>query len=188
MHPCFEAPSEISGSRYRALPRRQRLSEWGFLLFLMPAILFSALPEAHAENHEKWAQASFNVKLEVKPECSIGTTYTLSFPDLVPNMGDVRADATIVFSCTFGSTWTLTMDMGKWQSADSRRMKHESRDIYIPYRLISDPTSGAGNGLITPTPSVSKLCGELKYSDYSGASPGNYVDTVAVTFTPSAGY
>ncbi len=75
--------------------------------------------------------------------------------------------------------------MGKWQAGSSRRMKHESKDSYIPYNLSTDGDSGAGTGYVD---SWLNLLGDVYSKDFAGAALGNYSDTVIITITPSVAY
>ncbi len=188
MQPCLTTSADFHGREQRTFPKHLRIYEIFFLLFLVSAFFFSPLRQVHAENHDVFKESTFEVKTYIIPSCAMNTSDTLSFPDLDPSAtGDVNAGKGVYLMCTYGSNWTMTLDMGRWSTGGTRRMKHESKEYYIPYSLRTDMASGGGAGSKFNIPGVS-LSGTIKSLDYAGATPGNYSDTVIVTVTPSVAY
>lgn len=183
---CLNMFAETFGPRLRAAPQRLCLCKTFFLLCFIAAVISIPPQPVHAENQFVWAESPFYVHAAVVPSCTLTSSATLSFPDLDPSRGDVHVENSVTnFHCTLGANWKLTMNMGLYESGGRMRMKHESRDIYIPYNLAIDRDSGTGTGYEGGT--WLKLKGDVYTVDFAGAPPGNYSDTIIITLTPSVG-
>lgn len=188
MQPCLTTSADFHGGEQRTFRKHPRIYKTFFLFFLVTVFLFFPLGQADAENHDVFKESAFEVKTYIIPSCYLNTSGTFSFPDLDPSVtGDVNAGMGISLMCTYGSNWTMSLDMGRWSNGGTRRMKHESKEYYISYSLRTDMASGGGAGSKILIPGAS-LSGTIKSLDYAGATPGNYSDTVIVTVTPSVAY
>jgi len=169
----------------REASRLRHFCEKGLLIFIISAIVFFPLRPAHAENQYKWMETAIPGRAFVVPSCSLYVE-PLLFPDLSPTTGDVISYSFFRIACTFASNWTITMDIGQNERDGHRRMKHESKYIFIPYELRANPLSGQGQG--GKYAQFSDVAGILKSTDFASVPPGNYSDTVIVTLTSSVGY
>jgi spore coat protein U-like protein len=70
----------------------------------------------------------------------------LDFGGLVAGQGDKKRSVDIKFSCTAGMPYKVALDQGQNASMGKRRMALASKKDYLPYELVSTPTSGTGEG------------------------------------------
>jgi spore coat protein U-like protein len=112
------------------------------------------------------------------------TTSTLAFGPLDPSVGGtVNGSNTTQFWCTRGvPAATLVALNGLNWSGTSRRMVGPAPTDLIPYSLtlLPDALPNAGPG----SPRTLTISGSIVGTDYTGATAGNYSDTVSVTINP----
>lgn len=128
--------------------------------------------------------ANVSVSASVTGACKFNSGGSVSFT-LDPTSG---ADATPssktdpVFWCTNGSTYTVSDDLGAYESGTVRRMRHGTDTTkFIPYSL-SYTTSGTGTGKNTPI--TLALTAGIANADFVDAPAGAYTDTVVLSITP----
>jgi len=114
------------------------------------------------------------------PECSFtnaGSTLSFGVLDQL-STADATASVSIAVSCKGNPTWYLTSNNGLYSTGSTKRMKHETLNVYIPYILTFSPTTG--NKFVT----MITGSGLIINSDYVTADVGIYSDTVTITITP----
>lgn len=114
----------------------------------------------------------------------VSATSTLDFGALDPsNPVLVTGSGTTKFWCTKGvPTATLAAGNGAHWSGTSRRMVGSAPTDLIPYSLTLTPDGlpNAGPG----SPRSLAIGGQVLAADYTGATAGNYTDTVSITINP----
>lgn len=139
-----------------------------------------------------------SVSASVTGVCKIvDATSTLAFGALNPATGGTvnAVWSGGKFSCTKGTSYTITSDDGLWESASggaSNRMRLTGAtgagctNAYecIRYTLTS-ATSGTGLGIGGGANDISfAVTGQTLIADYVNASVGSYADTVTLTVSP----
>ncbi len=113
----------------------------------------------------------------------VSATSTLDFGALDPSVGtDVNKSTTTAFWCTKGvTTDSITADNGSHANGTVKRLAGPGGD-YIPYSLTltKDALTNAGPG----TPRTLTIAGTIAGTDYTGATSGNYSDSVVLSINP----
>lgn len=105
----------------------------------------------------------------------------LDFGTLVPGQGVRQVSQPVAFTCSTGTQYTVTMDLGRYPDGQQRRMRGDSGG-YIPYALSAAPTSGSGQGELTPISLV--LTASVEAAAYVDSPIGSYNDNVVLTVSP----
>jgi spore coat protein U-like protein len=127
--------------------------------------------------------ATVNVSANVVGTCKFLTGGTMAFGDLDPSSGADKS-ATVTqptFWCTKGSSYTISDDLGLYESGTQRRVKHASLTEYINYSM-NYTTTGTGSGRTSSA--TMNISGTITFADYRDASAGGYSDTVTLTINP----
>lgn len=125
------------------------------------------------------------VQASVAPTCMfVSATSTLGFGVLDPATPVlVNGSTTTQFWCTAGvPVATLSAGNGANWSGTSRQMLGPAATDLIPYSLSLSPDGlpNAGPG----SPRTLTINGSILAADYTGATAGNYTDTVSITIIP----
>jgi len=129
---------------------------------------------------------TLTVTASVTGTCKFSSaTSTLDFGALDPsNPVLVNGSGTTQFWCTRGvPTATLAAGNGAhWDGVSSRRMVGPAPTDLIPYSLALTPDAlpNAGPG----SPRTLTISGQVLAANYTGATAGNYSDTVTLTINP----
>ena len=132
--------------------------------------------------------ANLNVTANIKGTCQIQSVRSVDFGDLTQGTtaADKTAPGSLVYWCTKGVSYSVSLGNGNNYSANLRRMKGQAstnQTEYLPYQLTSSsPTSGIGKG--PQAPETHNVSGTVKGADYNTLSVGGFLDTVVVTVNP----
>ncbi|GHD58056.1 spore coat protein U domain-containing protein [Jeongeupia chitinilytica] len=123
------------------------------------------------------------VTASVPGSCKFGNAddVVLDFGALVPGQGARQVSQSVAFTCSTGTQYTVTLDPGRYPNGQQRRMRGDSGS-YIPYALSAAPTSGNGQGELTPISLM--LTASIEATAYIDSPVGNYADTVVLTVSP----
>lgn len=118
--------------------------------------------------------ATVDVTAVVQGTCSFDTTtYNLDFGVIDPASGaDVTASVDLAFTCSNGTSWTLTDVNGVQTMSDGTNN--------LTYNIAQTATTGTGSG---STQNVT-LDGTIAVADFSTATPSLYTDTLTIDITP----
>ncbi|AOY02049.1 spore coat protein U domain-containing protein [Jeongeupia sp. USM3] len=105
----------------------------------------------------------------------------LDFGALVPGQGQRQVSQPVAFTCSTGTHYTVTMDLGRSPDGAQRRMRGDS-GAFIPYALSADPMGGTGQGELTPI--TLTLTASVDAAAYVDSPVGNYSDNVVLTVSP----
>ncbi|BCL74847.1 hypothetical protein JHS3_05830 [Jeongeupia sp. HS-3] len=105
----------------------------------------------------------------------------LDFGSLVPGQGQRQVSQPVAFTCSSGTNYTVTMDLGRNPNGSQRRMRGDN-DAYIPYALSADPMGGTGQGELTPI--TLTLTASVDATAYVDSPIGSYNDNVVLTVSP----
>lgn len=151
---------------------------------LLITLLGSFLPAAFA----KTIPVTVNAVVLSKSQCKFNTANaTLDFGQLdASNPINVAAAGAINFRC-LGSApiavYLITADDGQHAGGPGNRSMQHATNIaaHLPYSITLSPTSGS---LPRNTSTTLTIDGQILGSDYAGAVPGIYSDTVILSINP----
>ena len=135
---------------------------------------------------------TLNVDATVTANCSVSAT-ALSFGNVNPLGGDVDTSATLTVTCTSGTGWVATAGVGSGSGASYAARRMTSGGNTLNYNVYTNALRtnvwGDGTGSTvtiaasgTGAAQNSTLYGRVP-TGQTGAIPGSYTDTVAVTVT-----
>gem|GEM_PF-2284714 len=183
MRSRFKESAGPSGNRQRAAWPDSPLCRVFFLILFLSVVTSFVLPEAHGGVAISTSRP-ITVKFHLIPSCK--AAYLLSkfdFGDINPlSMNEYRAAVNFMFSCTGNTLYTFSVNMGRNEVGGKRRMRHTTKEIFIPYNLlIWGPVQNEGGAKYSYT---GQFIGILHPSDFANAAAGDYRDTLTVTITP----
>lgn len=125
--------------------------------------------------------AVVNVSATVAPVCKFNSDGSVVFT--LDQSSGAQADGTVTqpqFWCTKGTTYTITDDLGLYESG-TFRMKHASLDEYIPYSFTYTASS---TGLGKNSSISMDVAATVANAAFVDASEGSYSDVVTLTINP----
>jgi spore coat protein U-like protein len=124
--------------------------------------------------------ADMDVTLNVLNNCTLTTPAALDF-GTVTDITAASASGTAVVNCTINAPYTLSISMGDFEAAGSRRMANADASAFVPYYIEVDGSSGDALGVGTGANINHALAGTLTPSGPVAA--GSYADVVVVSLT-----
>ena len=135
---------------------------------------------------------TLNVDAIVTANCTVSAG-ALSFGNVDPLGGDVDASATLTVTCTNGTDWDAAAGVGSGSGASYAARRMSSGGNLLDYNVYTNAlrTNVWGDGTGTTVTIASSGTGAAQNvtiygrvpTGQTGAVPGNYADTVAVTVT-----
>ncbi|WP_432719910.1 spore coat protein U domain-containing protein [Jeongeupia wiesaeckerbachi] len=144
-------------------------------IWLVVAVLLSGMVQADTRGMPVTATVPGSCKF------SNADDVVLDFGALVPGQGARQVSQSVAFTCSTGTQYTVAMDLGRNPDGQQRRMRGDSGS-YIPYALSATPTSGNGQGELTPISLL--LTASVEAAAYVDSPIGSYNDNVVLTVSP----
>lgn len=115
-------------------------------------------------------------------------SYTLDFGTLDASIpADASSQTDVQFRCLGwrNVTYYISHDNGLYSSGPGAlRMKHQTRNSYLPYALSLSQNSGTIQTRFVSSWQTLQVNGTVLGSDYQSAYAGQYSDTVVLTIVP----
>lgn len=148
---------------------------------ILPAALSAAVESVRAEQGES-KQINLTVTARVKGYCRISQVAAPSLDfgkqDGLSGEETITRETTIAFACSKDIPFEITLGNGNHYGS-GRKMKHASREEYVPYDLAVSPAAGTGKG--TAAEITSTLAGSVQKAALKSISVGDYNDAVIIT-------
>lgn len=124
--------------------------------------------------------ADMDVTLNVLNNCTLTTPAALDF-GTVTDVSVASASGTAVVNCTVNAPYTLSIGMGDFEAAGSRRMANAGATAFVPYYIEVDGSTADATGTGTGADINHALTGTLTPGGPVAAD--SYADVVVVSLT-----
>jgi spore coat protein U-like protein len=137
------------------------------------------------------ATGQLEVTATVVPSCQIVSTGMLDFGSFVRGASTIDAVANLIVRCSYGASYSISIDAGRSPESGQRRMTHETGTEALVYTVSQDAGHGTtwGSGA-SAKPAVGTgadqtlaIYGRLQPPDGNATQtrPGRYADTLTIT-------
>jgi spore coat protein U-like protein len=137
------------------------------------------------------ATGNLEVTANVVPTCRIVSTGVLDFGSFMRGASTIDAVANLIVRCSYGASFSVSIDAGRSPEGGQRRMKHDTGTEALVYTVSQDAghatTWGSGASakpaVGTGADQTLAIYGRLQppAEDATQTRPGNYADTLTIT-------